>query len=165
MKEKFTFFWKSESVFSNWYLANFELEGIQYNCVEQYMMYQKALLFDDTEIAEKILQTKKQGAQKALGRQVSKFNDDVWRANCKQIVYDGNRAKFLQNENLLKRLLKTRKTTLVEASPVDAIWGIGLSEHDPKAHIRAKWRGKNWLGEVLTNLREDLMKEGYGEYK
>ncbi len=158
-KEKFTFFWTNKSPFSNWYKASFEWNGHQYNCTEQHMMHQKAILFEDYDIAEQILQTPNPGKQKALGRQVRNFRSEVWDSSCKQIVYQGNRAKFLQNEHLLKHLLGTKGTTLVEASPVDNIWGIGLAENDPKAQIRAKWRGKNWLGEVLTQLRDDLLND------
>lgn len=159
--EQFTYFWSNNSPFSNWHKADFEVEGVKFNCSEQYMMYNKALLFDDTEIAGKILQTTNPGKQKALGRKVKNFNQKVWEENCKNIVYQGNYAKFTQNEQLLLRLLKTEGTTIVEASPVDTIWGIGLAEDDPRAKDRSKWRGKNWLGEVLTSLRENLFKEGY----
>lgn len=162
MEEQFIFFWGNESPFSNWHKATFTVDGYVYNCSEQYMMHHKALLFNDLEIAKKIMQTKSQSKQKALGRQIQLFKADVWEKNCKQIVYNGCKAKFLQNENLLKYLLKTKGSTLVEASPVDAIWGIGLTEKDPRAKSRHTWRGKNWLGEVLTQLRDDLIKEGYG---
>lgn len=157
--EEFVFFWGNESPFSNWHKIDFEVDGIHFNCSEQYMMYHKALLFDDVEIASQILQTKSQGKQKALGREVHNFDAQVWEDNCKRIVYNACRNKFLQNENILKYLLKTKGKTLVEASPVDAIWGIGLAENDPRALDRHQWRGKNWLGEVLTQLRDDLLKE------
>ena len=159
-KEKFTYFWKSKSPFSNWYMAGFEVDGIRFNCSEQYMMYGKAKLFNDEEMATKILDAKQPGKQKALGRQVRNFRKERWDENAKSIVYRANEAKFMQNENLLKYLLKTRGTTLVEASPVDRIWGIGLTEDDPRAKNRIQWRGKNWLGEVLTQLREDLIARG-----
>lgn len=157
--EQFTFFWSNKSPFSNWYRAEFEVENIRFNCSEQYMMYQKAILFDDQETAQKVLSTTNPGKQKAFGRQVKNFNQETWDNNCKQIVYDANYAKFTQNENLLKALLKTKHTTLVEASPVDFIWGIGLAEDDPRALDKNQWRGKNWLGEILTQLREDLIKK------
>ena len=158
-KEKFEFFWNNKSPFSNWYKIDFIAEDIQFNCSEQHMMYKKAMLFNDTEIAEEILKTKSQSKQKALGRKVRNFDSKVWNDNCKEIVYQGNKAKFLQNENIFKHLMKTKGKTLVEASPVDKIWGIGLTEDHPHAQNRAKWRGKNWLGEVLTKLREDLINE------
>ncbi len=157
--EKFTFFWRSGSPFSNWHPSVFTVAGIRYNCTEQYMMHQKAVLFGDAAMAEKILQTDSPKEQKAFGRKVHDFDKDTWEANCKQIVYDGSRAKFTQNEDLLATLLATEGTTLVEASPRDRIWGIGLSENNPKAQSRDTWRGKNWLGEVLTKLRENLVSE------
>ncbi len=161
MQEKFTFFWSNSSPFSNWHRIEFEIEGKRFNSSEQYMMYMKAILFEDTEAAEKILQATNPGKQKALGRQVQNFIPEIWEKHCKTIVYDANHAKFTQNENILKSLLKTKGTTLVEASPVDFIWGIGLAEDDPRAKDRKQWRGKNWLGEVLTELRENLITEGY----
>ena len=155
--EQFTFFWKSQSPFSNWYMVDFEIDGICFNCSEQYMMYAKAKLFGDEEIADKILQAEKPGTQKDLGRKVRGFKAEVWDQHARDIVYRANEAKFTQNENLLKRLFKTQGTTLVEASPVDRIWGIGLTADDPRAQYRQQWRGKNWLGEVLTRLRDDLI--------
>lgn len=155
--EKFTFFWKSESPFSNWYPAEFSIDGRKFNCSEQYMMYGKAILFKDEEMAEEILEAKSPGRQKDLGRKVRGFKHEIWQQNAREIVYKANEAKFSQNENLLKCLLKTKGTTLVEASPVDPIWGIGLAEDNPKARDRRKWRGKNWLGEVLTKLRDDIL--------
>lgn len=162
MTEKFNYFWSNQSPFSNWFKADFELEGIKFCSTEQHMMYHKALLFDDPEIATKILETSNPGKQKAFGRNVKNFRGDIWDEHCKEIVYQGNKGKFTQNENLLKHLLNTKGKTLVEASPVDAIWGIGLAEDDPRAKNRHTWRGKNWLGEVLTKLRDDLINEGYG---
>lgn len=156
-EEKFTYFWRTASPFSNWHPCSFEIDKITFNCSEQHMMYHKALLFEDKETAAKILKTEKPGKQKALGRQVKNFDQQVWEEHCKGIVYEGNKAKFIQNENLLKRLLKTEGTTLVEASPVDAIWGIGLAEDGPRAKSRHTWQGKNLLGEILTELREELL--------
>lgn len=92
-----------------------------------------------------------------MGREVRNLNQDIWRKEAKDIVYKGNYAKFTQNENLKKFLLKTEGTTLVETSPSDIIWGIGLSEDHPDRFNREKWRGTNWLGEILTKLREDLI--------
>lgn len=156
--ETFTFFFRSQSVFSQWYPVKFTVGGFEYNCAEQYMMHQKALLFGDEEMAQKIMEKELPRDQKALGRQVRNFDPEIWKAHAKPIVYKASHAKFTQNEPLLKHLLKTAGTTLVEASPRDTIWGIGLSENNPKAHDRKTWRGTNWLGEVLTQLREDLLK-------
>lgn len=126
------------------------------------MMYGKARLFKDEEVAKQILRARTPREQKELGRKVSGFNKAIWDKHCKEIVYQGNQEKFLQNEELLQLLLGTKGTTLVEASPTDRIWGVGLAEEDRRIRSRATWRGTNWLGEILTNLREDLLQ---GEYK
>ncbi|TKJ84826.1 DUF1768 domain-containing protein [Paenibacillus sp. CFBP13512] len=157
--ERFLFFYRDASPFSQWYPASFELEGQQFTSAEQYMMYGKAQLFGDRDIAARILQADHPRQQKALGRQIQRFDDELWNREAKNIVYRGNHAKFTQNPELLLVLLATAGQTLVEASPTDRIWGIGLSEDDPRIHQRATWRGTNWLGEVLTQLREGLLSQ------
>lgn len=117
------------------------------------------MLFGDKEIAAEILLKKDPKDHKALGRKVKNFDSNVWDEKCKEIVYQGNYLKFTQNDMLLTQLLATCGTTLVEASPYDKIWGIGLEATHPDAKDPKKWRGKNYLGEVLTNLREDLIKQ------
>ncbi|OPH47867.1 GTP cyclohydrolase [Paenibacillus ferrarius] len=154
--ERFTFFWRTESPFSQWHPCRFVIAGISFNCAEQYMMYMKAISFEDNKMADKILGSHSPSEQKRLGRSVSNFSADQWQLVCKQIVYDANYAKFTQNPELRTRLLATSGTTIVEASPDDRIWGIGLAEDHPHARNRSKWRGTNWLGEILTQLREDL---------
>lgn len=154
--EPYTFFYRSASPFSQWYPCSFRLDGIQFNCAEQYMMYKKAELFRDDRILGKVLQATTPREQKELGRSVRNFDKAKWEEHCKSFVYEANYAKFTQNELLLEQLLETRGTTLVEASPTDRIWGVGLAEDDPRIHDRRKWRGTNWLGEILTRLREDI---------
>ncbi len=154
--EQFTKFFESNSPFSNWYIASFTIDDITFNCTEQHMMYGKAMLFGDKETAADILKEKVPREQKKLGRLVKNFNKKIWEENCKQIVYEGNKGKFTQNPKLLKRLMDTSGTTLVEASPFDNIWGIKLSADDPRSNHRSTWQGTNWLGEVLTKLRDDL---------
>lgn len=122
------------------------------------MMYCKARLFGDEERSRRILLARIPREQKELGRQVKGFEQSKWELHCKDIVYEGNKEKFIQNEELLQQLLDTQGTTLVEASPTDRIWGVGLTEDDPAIRSRSTWRGSNWLGEVLTTLREDLIK-------
>ncbi|MDQ1234625.1 ribA/ribD-fused uncharacterized protein [Paenibacillus sp. SORGH_AS306] len=157
--ESFLFFYRDTSPFSQWYPASFILEGQQFTSAEQYMMYGKAQLFGDREIARRVIEAPHPRQQKALGRQVQRFDNDLWNQEAKNIVYRGNHAKFTQNPELLLVLLATAGHTLVEASPTDRIWGIGLAEDDPRIHQRATWRGTNWLGEVLTQLREDLLSQ------
>ena len=97
--------------------------------------------------------------QKALGRQVKNFDDAVWKKRCQDIVREGNRAKFTQNPHLRAELLATAGSTLVEASPRDRVWGIGLGASNWKAKHRQHWRGSNWLGQILTEVREELEQE------
>jgi len=156
MIEQFTFFWSG--IFSQWYTAPFIINGIPYNCAEQYMMQQKALTFNDFEIALKVMCTKNPREQKALGRQVKNFKMIKWAEVARDIVYTGNYAKFTKNPELYEQLIATQGTTLVEASPKDTLWGIGLAEDDPRALNRETWLGKNWLGEVLTKVRDDIIK-------
>lgn len=153
----FTFFFTEASPFSQWYRCGFEVDGITFNCAEQFMMHGKAKLFGDDEIAEKILVAGHPREQKALGRKVANFDDKKWRAERLRIVKDGNRAKFTQNAELLALLLETKGTTLVEASPYDRIWGIGLAAQDPRAQDPKQWKGQNLLGLVLTELRDELL--------
>jgi len=163
-EEKFTFFYRGP--FGQWYLAPMVIDGIEYSCAEKYMMAEKARLFNDEEILAKIMAEDKPKEQKSLGRQVrnlnkEKWNDEdkaKWNSVAKDAVYKGNIAKFTQHEDLKKILLATDGTTLVEASPVDFIWGIGLDENDPDRFFRSKWKGSNWLGEVLTKVRENIKK-------
>jgi len=117
-------------------------------------------LFGDMEALTKIMEPIHQPAvQKAIGRQVENFGPIRWNEICKDVVYKANYAKFTQNPDMKKVLIESEETTLVEASPHDTIWGIGLGEDDPRAADRSQWRGKNWLGEVLMKVREDLLKE------
>jgi ribA/ribD-fused uncharacterized protein len=152
----YTFFFTEASPFSQWYPCHFVGDGLAFNCAEQYMMHGKARLFDDAKAADQILAAAHPREHKALGRTVKRFDAKVWERERERIVKDGNRAKFTQNPQLLELLLATRGTTLVEASPYDRIWGIGLAETDPRAHDPAQWRGKNLLGKLLTELRDEL---------
>ena len=161
--EEFTFFW--DGPFSQWEPCYFEIDGIEYNCAEQFMMAEKAKLFGDLDTLEMIMDTDVPRTQKALGRQVSGFVKEIWEDDeetesgqpyCWEVVWRGSMAKFSQNEHLLNALLSTDGTTIVEASPEDHIWGIGLAEGHPGCYSRHTWQGQNWLGEVLTNVREHL---------
>lgn len=143
---------------SNWYSSDFTVDEIKYSSMEQYMMYQKAVLFHDKEIAEKILEASGCGKIKALGRQVHNFDESIWRANREKIVVKGLTAKFTQNEKLKKLLLKTGNDTLAECAVGDKIWGIGLSMHDSRRLNQAEWQGQNLLGKCLMTVRSDIKK-------
>ncbi|MEO7095119.1 MAG: NADAR family protein [Polyangiales bacterium] len=152
----YTFFFTEASPFSQWYRCSFTASELTFMCAEQYMMHGKAVLFGDAESAAEIVAATHPKKHKELGRKVKNFDDAVWKREREAIVKAGNRAKFTQNAELLELLLATARTTLVEASPYDRIWGIGLAASDPKAQDPATWRGQNLLGKILTRLRDEL---------
>lgn len=157
--ERFTFFWFG--TFSQWHPSRFEINNVTYTHAEQWMMAEKARMFHDDATLELILRAQTPKLQKSLGRKVAPFNPKQWDQSARAIVKKGNRAKFLQNSSMKEALLATAGTTLVEASPHDTIWGIGLAANDPRARNRSEWRGKNWLGEVLTELRDEMLGQGF----
>jgi ribA/ribD-fused uncharacterized protein len=159
MYHKFTFFYQSFSPFSQWYKKDFNINSITFNCCEQYMMYCKAMLFDDTETAKEILETEEPRDQKALGRKVKNFEQITWDLFKQDIVYKGNYAKFAQNPDIKKYLFATCNTTIVESSKFDKIWGIGIGIDDPARFDIRNWDGENLLGYALTLVREDILKE------
>ena len=140
---------------SNWYPAKFVDEnGNQFYHSEQYMMYQKAILFKDLQKAKEILETESPKIAKQKGRQVKNFVKEVWDANARDIVFKGCLLKFSQNEDMKSYLLSTGNRHLAEASPFDRIWGIGIGLK--KASDGHEWRGRNWLGECLMKVRTTL---------
>ena len=146
----------TETCLSQWWMAEFRVEAQPYCCMEQYMMAEKARLFGDKETLEKILEATVQGKIKALGREVKNFDQAEW-DKCKYtIVLTGNFQKFLQNPELKDFLLCTGDKILVEASPRDRIWGIGMGKANENAENPAAWRGQNLLGFALMEVRDEL---------
>ena len=146
----------TETCLSQWWMADFNVEARTYCCMEQYMMAEKARLFGDEETLEKIMEATVQGKIKALGREVKNFDQAEW-DRCKYtIVLTGNFQKFLQNPDLKDFLLRTGDKVLVEASPRDRIWGIGMGKANENAANPAAWRGKNLLGFALMEVRDEL---------
>lgn len=162
---EYLFFWGhkkpskgvSKSCFSQWYEASFTVGKNQYMTAEHFMMNQKALLFNDQEAAKKLLKAENPGAAKAIGREVRGFDQRVWEQHRFKIVVEGNLAKFKAHEALKNFLLGTGDQVLVEASPVDQIWGIGLDEHHPDRFNPNNWKGENLLGFALMEARERLL--------
>ncbi len=152
--DKYVFFFGG--ICSQWVSSKFTIDGITYNCAEQYMMAQKALFFKDKEQLQKIMNTDNPRDQKYYGRQVKNFDYKKWSDVSRKIVYKGNIAKFTQNPNMLDELLSYGNREIVEASPTDKIWGIGLAVDDPKIHDKNEWQGTNWLGEIMMKVRKDL---------
>lgn len=141
---------------SNWYLSDFQIDGITFTSMEQYMMYKKAICFKDENIAKQILTEKNVAKIKELGRLVSDYDEHIWNGVRQIIIYEGLLAKFSQNEYLKSRLLDTKNSILVECAVKDRIWGIGLSMTDPKRLIPAEWQGQNLLGYALMLVRDRL---------
>lgn len=155
----FTLFFGSTDALSNWHESHFEYRGISFCCVEQFMMYGKAMLFHDRNTAAKILATPDPRAQKKLGREVSAFDEALWIEKRESIVTVGCREKFRQNPTLAAALIGTGNTVLVEASPFDRIWGVGLAWNDPRILDPQQWLGQNLLGKSLARVRASLAQE------
>ena len=141
---------------SNWYLSDFCVSSIRYSSMEQYMMYQKALLFDDVETAGQILNTTNVGKIKALGRSVRNYEDILWSGTRQLVVYQGLLEKFQQNEELKEKLLATQDYIMAECAVQDRIWGIGLSMKDDRRFDLHEWQGQNLLGFSLMRVRTVL---------
>lgn len=165
-KLKYVFFWGhterwgmvTKVCFSQWYDCLFMEDDVIYHTAEQYMMAQKALLFGDRAVYEEIMAAEHPKKYKALGKKVSGFSDKVWDAHKYEIVVKGNLAKFSQNPELMEFLLGTNTRILVEASPYDNIWGIGMSADDKGVENPMNWKGENLLGFALMEVRDRLKK-------
>mmetsp|Transcript_5102 Transcript_5102/g.7451 ORF Transcript_5102/g.7451 Transcript_5102/m.7451 type:complete len:229 (-) Transcript_5102:201-887(-) len=154
-RPSYHFFWNGGSPFSQWRMSRYHLDGFSYICAEQGMMHGKALLFDDQEAAQAIMGSNCPRRMKALGQQVKGFKQKIWNGHKENIVYRNSIAKFTQNKELRKALLGTTGA-LVEASPSDKIWGIGLHENDARLIPESQWPGSNLLGKILTRVRDEL---------
>lgn len=158
-REDLIAFWKVSDeygYFSNWYISEFELDNIVYNSVEKYIMAKKATIFNDKDMLEKILNSNNQRDIKSYGRKVKNYDDKVWSKARYNIGLEAIKAKFSQNEMLKSKLLATKNKIIVEASPLDRIWGIGLSKNNDDILEPSKWRGTNILGDMLMQAREEI---------
>jgi ribA/ribD-fused uncharacterized protein len=141
---------------SQWWPASFTVDGITYSTAEHWMMAGKARLFGDDDGLAAVMAAKSPGAAKAAGRKVRGFHEAVW-ANARYgLVVAGNVAKFGQHQELANYLRTTGSKVLVEASPFDRIWGVGMGPTNPDVRHPAKWRGLNLLGFALMEVRERL---------
>lgn len=154
--ENFEFYLFWGGFCSQWIPSPFKIDGIRYATCEQYMMAEKARTFRDEGALSEIMASTDPRANKATGRKVKDFNFETWDEVKFDIVVKANMAKFSQNEDLLKLLLRTGTEVIVEASPFDKIWGIGLGESDPLAKSPHTWDGENLLGFALMDVRDVL---------
>ncbi|MCF2530587.1 NADAR family protein [Yinghuangia soli] len=141
---------------SQWWPSPFTVDGVEYATAEHWMMAGKARKFGDAEAERRAVAASHPKAAKAVGRQVRGFDEATWVAGRFALVVEGNVAKFGQHPDLLAYLLGTNTRVLVEASPMDRIWGIGLAAADPRADDPAQWRGLNLLGFALMEARTRL---------
>ena len=155
----FVFFWGGP--LSQWTASPFKLQGRVYSTAEQYMMYKKAVYFNDEVIAQSILETSDPRQQKALGRRVENFDPDAWASVASSHVFTANLAKFKQNEAFKTYLMSTKEAMIVEASPYDNIWGIGFSEQDAKKTLPEIWMNhdNNLLGKALMEVRKMIIQD------
>ena len=164
---KYHFFWGG--IYSNWYKCpisineislstgiEFDTLGRKFNCSEQAMMFYKALLFEDKEVAKEILKKSNPKDQKALGRKIKNFDSSIWDLFKEEIVLQIIEHKFKQNLELKEQLLKENCDLFVEASPYDRIWGIGYHENNALNNIN-NW-GENLLGKIITKIRDNIVK-------
>jgi ribA/ribD-fused uncharacterized protein len=142
--------------FSQWWPAPFTVDDVRYPTAEHWMMAGKARLFEDAAGLAAVLAAKSPGAAKAAGRKVRGFDEQAWAAARYDIVLAGSLAKFIQHRDLAEVLLRTGDQILVEASPFDRIWGIGLSANHPDATRPSRWRGLNLLGFALMDTRDQV---------
>jgi ribA/ribD-fused uncharacterized protein len=141
---------------SQWWPAEFSVDGERYPTAEHWMMAGKARLFEDKEGLDAVLAARNPGAAKAAGRQIRGFDEQRWNAARYGIVLAGTRAKFSQHPELGQFLVATGRQVLVEASPYDRIWGIGMASTNPDTLRPSAWRGLNLLGFALMDVRDLL---------
>lgn len=143
-------------VLSQWYPTPFTVDGVRYATAEHWMMAAKARLFGDDEALAKVLASDDPRDAKAAGRGVRGFDSRRWAAEADGAVVAGSIAKFTSSELLSSYLLGTAPAVLVEASPVDAVWGTGLATDHPDARVPSRWPGTNRLGFALMAAREQI---------
>ncbi|KVP75212.1 hypothetical protein WJ96_05495 [Burkholderia ubonensis] len=157
--DEFVLFYGQSEFYSNWNKTGFTVKDIRFANGEQYMMYCKAMFFGDAETAALILAEPDPSKVKGLGRAVKGYVDAQWAANRLRFVRRGLLEKARQHPEIRAQLLATGDRILVEASPSDTIWGIGLRETDPRALDPSQWRGQNLLGQAWMWVRDQLRAE------
>ncbi|MEU5899175.1 MULTISPECIES: NADAR family protein [Streptomyces] len=142
------------SCLSQWWPSPFTVDGVEYATAEHWMMAAKARLFDDADAERAVLAARTPAEAKNAGRLVRHFDDETWARERFAVVVAGSTHKFASDPALRDFLVGTGRRVLVEASPLDRIWGIGLAADDPRAEDPAKWRGPNLLGFALMEARD-----------
>jgi ribA/ribD-fused uncharacterized protein len=170
VRMKYLYFWGHRprpdgrlgpSCLSQWWPSPFTVGGVTYRTAEHWMMAEKARLFGDAEAERAVLAAEHPAEAKKAGRLVRGFTEETWARERFRIVVEGSVHKFAADPALRAYLLGTGTRVLVEASPVDRVWGIGLASDDPAAGDPERWRGLNLLGFALMRARERMV-EGEG---
>lgn len=164
---EYVFFWGykpeedgtiTKNCLSQWWEASFEVDGITYKSAEHWLKVEKARLFNDDEMVERILKSSSPAKAEKLGRLVFNVDDELWKKRSIELVKEGAIHKFEQNPELKEFLLSTGDAVLAESSPLDNIWGIGLTRDHHHAEEPSKWKGTNLLGFALMEARDELRK-------
>ena len=150
----------SASCLSQWWPSPFVVDGVTYATAEHWMMAGKARLFADAEAEARVLAAAHPAEAKKAGRLVRGFDEAIWQRERLALVTEGSVHKFAADDELRGFLLGTGERVLVEASPVDRVWGIGLAAKDEGAENPARWRGLNLLGFALMEARARLLADG-----
>lgn len=152
INKNFHFFWKG--ILSNWAKSEFIIAGIKFNCGEQYMMWFKAMMMNDWDSVDKIMNEFDPKIIKKLGREIKNFNETKWNSKKYNGILFGLTERANQDITFRNELLKHKGKIFVEASPYDRIWGIGYSEKNALENIN-NW-GENLLGKILTEIANNL---------
>ncbi|RUP38054.1 MAG: NADAR family protein [Acinetobacter sp.] len=167
---KYLYFWGhtpkqanlvDKSCLSQWFPSPFKQDGIEYLTAEHFFLAQKAKLFHDDEILNQILKVTHPNEAKQLGRKVQNYDEQVWLEKRFDIVVEANLAKFSQHPELSDFLITTKDRILVEASPVDKIWGIGMAQDHEQIQDPKQWKGLNLLGFALMHVRSQFLAQSH----
>ncbi|RAJ59884.1 hypothetical protein K378_04581 [Streptomyces sp. Amel2xB2] len=167
---KYLYFWgdrprrdgsAGKGCLSQWWFAPFEADGVEYATAEHWMMARKARLFGDADAERRAVEAVHPRQAKDVGRSVRGFDQDVWERERFAIVVEGSLRKFAHHGELREFLLGTSSRVLVEASPLDRVWGVGLAADDARVRDPAQWRGENLLGFALMEARTRLLTRTY----
>ena len=155
-EDKMAFFTKN-APFSNHFISPFRIEGKEFLCVEQYLMYAKAILFGDETNANYVMQANDPVEHKRLGSKINHFNKQIWKKKRLNVTDTVLHAKFTQNPRLRQMLWDTGNKLIIEANPTTNFWSCGLTLCDHKVWEPKSWKGKNALGELMMKVRNDLL--------
>lgn len=157
--DNFVPFFTKIDTYSNFFPCQFEIAGRKYNSVEQFLFAEKARHQGDEISEARIMNNREARIAKQIGEKIEWEDRKAWKEFAKQKLKEGNMAKYIQNEHLRQQLFDTSPKVFVEASPNDTYWGVGLSKTNKDIQCQEKWKGKNVMGFLLTELRDEMMKD------